>query len=366
MGYTTEFIGQLEISKPLDDSAVSAIGDLNKISFASENKEGKKLGQPESRCQWVVAPDKKHIVWDGNEKFYYYMEWLEYIVRNILEPKGYMVSGELMAEGEDVQNDVSKITVKNNKISRNVFSANEIAGYEQEKEAKAKNQVGEIIATAFTRSRPLYKWIHASMSELENHKFLGRDLSQMLLLIKEMDGSFNLYNLSDESLKNGRFNYRRLVDDRRRGFSLPVSKISKIIHCNSFLYRKIFQSNKVYCFYNEWQSFPVKEVFIFQDDSIIREIIKLMPSENSKFKFRRSNDLKFAKLFIKKGFKTIVKWMAYPVAVIFLSLFITAFFRESTPYLFLAVALVWALILFKFKNRFTPSNDFEFSPINLF
>jgi hypothetical protein len=58
-------------------------------------------GQPGLWCHW--APDKygRAIVWDRGEKFYYYVEWLEYLIKHFLGPWGYVLNGEVRWRGED-------------------------------------------------------------------------------------------------------------------------------------------------------------------------------------------------------------------------------------------------------------------------
>jgi hypothetical protein len=73
-------------------------------------------GQPGLWCQWVPNADGTAIEWDGGEKFYDYVEWLEYIIVNFLKPWGYTISGEVEWQGED-RGDMGKIIVKKNKVT---------------------------------------------------------------------------------------------------------------------------------------------------------------------------------------------------------------------------------------------------------
>ena len=57
--------------------------------------------QPSLWLQWIPTKDGKSIRWDGNEKFYKYVEWLEYLLRRILLPRGYYLSGVVKFQGED-------------------------------------------------------------------------------------------------------------------------------------------------------------------------------------------------------------------------------------------------------------------------
>jgi hypothetical protein len=70
-------------------------------------------GQPGLWCQWTPTEDGGAIVWDEGEKFYYYVEWLEYLINTFLEPWGYKVNGEVEWSGEDAY-DLGKIVVTNN------------------------------------------------------------------------------------------------------------------------------------------------------------------------------------------------------------------------------------------------------------
>lgn len=72
-------------------------------------------GQPGLWCQWVATDDGDIIEWDGGEKFYNYVEWLEYLIEKFLKPWGYTVNGEVLWYGED-REDVGKIVVKENDV----------------------------------------------------------------------------------------------------------------------------------------------------------------------------------------------------------------------------------------------------------
>jgi len=65
-------------------------------------------------CQWVID-DNNQLVWDGGEKFYNYVEWLEYLIKNFFAPNGYVLNGTVDFEGED-SDDFGEIVVKNNEV----------------------------------------------------------------------------------------------------------------------------------------------------------------------------------------------------------------------------------------------------------
>lgn len=72
-------------------------------------------GQPSLWCQWIPNDDGTAIVWDGGEKFYSYVEWIEYLIEHFLKPWGYTLNGEVEWFGEDT-NDRGKIVIDNNTV----------------------------------------------------------------------------------------------------------------------------------------------------------------------------------------------------------------------------------------------------------
>lgn len=122
MGYTTDFRNQFILDKPL------TLGQAEKINnFAGTrhddlvDEEGRKY--PGIWCQWTVGGEEELsddnldiIAWDGGEKFYNYVEWLQYIIDRFLVPWGYVMNGEVDYRGED-WDDIGTIKVKDNKIT---------------------------------------------------------------------------------------------------------------------------------------------------------------------------------------------------------------------------------------------------------
>jgi hypothetical protein len=67
-------------------------------------------------CQWVPSEDGKEIVWNGSEKFYYYVEWIQFIIKHFLTPWGKVLNGEVEWQGEE-RDDRGLIVIKNNKVT---------------------------------------------------------------------------------------------------------------------------------------------------------------------------------------------------------------------------------------------------------
>lgn len=72
--------------------------------------------QPSLWCQWIPTLDCTAIEWDGGEKFYYYVEWLSYLIEHFLVPWGYVLNGTVTWKGED-EGDTGTIVVDNNQIT---------------------------------------------------------------------------------------------------------------------------------------------------------------------------------------------------------------------------------------------------------
>ncbi len=85
----------------------------SEISVVDYNRPPKT--QPGLWCQWIPTADGGGIKWNGTEKFYYYVEWLQYIIKNFLEPWGYVLNGEVHWQGER-EEDIGMILVTNNVI----------------------------------------------------------------------------------------------------------------------------------------------------------------------------------------------------------------------------------------------------------
>jgi len=111
MGYTTKFEGSFRLDKALDAETRRKIEQLHD----RRHDDYEWLGLPGIWCQWRVGDDGQSLEWDRGEKFYDYVEWLAYIVKYILMPAGYELSGTVAYQGERVK-DGGRIAVMQNKI----------------------------------------------------------------------------------------------------------------------------------------------------------------------------------------------------------------------------------------------------------
>eukprot|EP01083_Nonionella_stella_P173921 601436_1 len=67
--------------------------------------------QPSLWMQWTFNEEKQCIEWDGGEKFYYYVEWLIYLINNILHSQ-YALCGNIQWKGQD-PDDTGEIIIEN-------------------------------------------------------------------------------------------------------------------------------------------------------------------------------------------------------------------------------------------------------------
>jgi len=108
VGYTTEFEGSFSIEPAMQQEHVAFIN-----AYAERNHRGDEPKTPSYYCQWVVNNGK--LQWDMNEKFYNYVEWLEYLIEHFLSPWNYKLKGTIKYSGEETT-DFGTITVKNNTV----------------------------------------------------------------------------------------------------------------------------------------------------------------------------------------------------------------------------------------------------------
>jgi hypothetical protein len=136
--------------------------EQDEISVVDYNKPPR--GQPGLWCQWIATPDGRGIEWDGGEKFYHYIAWLQYIILHFLEPWGYRLSGEVKWTGED-PSDTGRIIVEDNKLVCP-------AGVDYLKEATSPIPVPPIVmqgleAALATDATLIYSWVALRRTAIE-------------------------------------------------------------------------------------------------------------------------------------------------------------------------------------------------------
>lgn len=111
MGYNTDFDGSFKLNKRIEPMHQKILDN-----YASDDSRGADPQAPDSYCQWVVSSDGMSIEWDGGEKFYEYVEWITYLVDNLIKPWGYVLNGEVAWDGEE-RGDIGTIVIKDNEVA---------------------------------------------------------------------------------------------------------------------------------------------------------------------------------------------------------------------------------------------------------
>ena len=85
MAITTDFIGHVGIEPALDSDQIDRLAALR----AAARDEG----QPRLPCGWVACEDGCCLTHDGDEKYGDPADWLRYLVRSFLKPRGLRADG---------------------------------------------------------------------------------------------------------------------------------------------------------------------------------------------------------------------------------------------------------------------------------
>lgn len=151
MGYTTDFTGSIAISPPLNAEEIAFLKKFNHtrrmdrelgpyfVDGTEEFGQGKDRdirdynrppqGQPGLWCQWTPTDDGTAIEWDGGEKFYESVAWMEYLIEHFLKPgaiaaeklpflqANHILNGTITAQGEDIS-DRWVLEVADNEVDR--------------------------------------------------------------------------------------------------------------------------------------------------------------------------------------------------------------------------------------------------------
>lgn len=113
MGYTTTFNGRFNLDRELEQAHYVS---LLKFSETRHEDRDEMPSYPGIWCDWAPTEDGMGIEWNGAEKFYDYVEWLQYIIDNFIKHWGYVLNGEVTWEGEG-SGDLGKIIVKDNVVT---------------------------------------------------------------------------------------------------------------------------------------------------------------------------------------------------------------------------------------------------------
>ena len=181
MGYTTNFKGKFKVSTPLNQDQINYLEAFSStrrmrrdekklasmpdpirkavglpvgfdgeyyVGGSSENfgqnydksvldNNQSPSNQPGLWCDWTCTEDGKYIQWNGSEKFYYYNDWLHYLIDHFLTPWGKKLNGKITWKGED-RGDKGVIVVEDNVVS--MFSGEDYKHYLQNQAIKKEKK----------------------------------------------------------------------------------------------------------------------------------------------------------------------------------------------------------------------------------
>lgn len=155
MGYHTDFMGEFTINEPVNDEVAALLRRLQQTrrmkrnnqllieaGFGDCGEDGEffclddgnygqnshpasivnynqpPATQPGLWCQWELQEDNQTIEWDGQERFYNYVEWIQYLIDKVLAPNHYTVERLVVYRGEDFE-DFGSIHISNNQVQEN-------------------------------------------------------------------------------------------------------------------------------------------------------------------------------------------------------------------------------------------------------
>lgn len=96
---------------------VGGLGDFGQEHDQSViNYNTAPASQPGLWCQWEPDEHGTVIQWNGGEKFYNYIEWLQYLIENFISRWGYKLNGEVSWNGED-NIDSGILSIKDNVLT---------------------------------------------------------------------------------------------------------------------------------------------------------------------------------------------------------------------------------------------------------
>ena len=151
MGYTTQFEGRFDLDRTLEKHHAAYLTQFAEIRHMGRNPAqmatmpdplriavdlplGSEseyytggdtiripdMNKPPTTCpglwlNWIPTEDGNGIEWNEAEKFYEYSKWLEFLIDNFLTRWGYRVSGTVIYQGEE-PDDNGTLTVEENKV----------------------------------------------------------------------------------------------------------------------------------------------------------------------------------------------------------------------------------------------------------
>lgn len=116
MGYTTFYIGKIELDRQLPPELILELEEFSQVYHEKEiytgsRSEWKDQQLPSQYCQWVPSVGGTALVWDRGDKFYGAKEWIHWLAETYLS--GYDLNGLIYAIGEE-SGDIHTLKITHN------------------------------------------------------------------------------------------------------------------------------------------------------------------------------------------------------------------------------------------------------------
>lgn len=116
MGYNTDFYGSFEITPPLSPSQVNIFQSYSEERHGKEKHLNPEAQPPDIWCNWTVSDDGQFLLWNDEEKFQNYAEWLEFVIKKFFVYWKVTLNGSIEWRGEE-RNDIGRLIIKDNKLT---------------------------------------------------------------------------------------------------------------------------------------------------------------------------------------------------------------------------------------------------------
>lgn len=98
MGYNVKFKGAFRFDLPLLQETIERLKALEGVDFRSLGGD-----YPGFYYPWKLSSDWSLLEWDQMESPRYYVEWLQWVIDNVLKPANRKLLGVVAYSGEDVE-----------------------------------------------------------------------------------------------------------------------------------------------------------------------------------------------------------------------------------------------------------------------
>lgn len=141
MGYNTNFTGRVKITPEVSRADERKYNELQAAAFGSGWGNS-----PKQYCQWKLSfnDEGSFLEWNGQEKFYDYVEWMEWLATEWFGPRGYSLNGKIEWKGEEFD-DTGLITVEDNKVTSKEFKMFDEINDKEELARTALNSIIEFL-----------------------------------------------------------------------------------------------------------------------------------------------------------------------------------------------------------------------------